>query len=122
MGNVQHVLPTSKAHVGAGGILEGGNRVQKLRPLTPVSQAGEDVVQCAGDDSLFVHVHTHETGAVASHDAHRAGVAELLREDDVTGVREKLHVSRHGLAGAGGEQNLVGRNVHPPLSVPASGR
>ena len=117
LGNVEHVLSSSQAHVGAGGVLESGDGVQKLRPLTPVSQAGEDVVQCAGDDSLFVHVHAHETGAVASHDAHRAGVAELLREYDVTGVREKLHVSRYGLAGAGGEQNLVGRHVHTPLAL-----
>ena len=66
---------------------------------------------------VAVHRHLHHVGLVGAEGGHRARVGRRLGDDHVAGVDQRLADEVDHLLAAGGDEHLVGVDVHASASI-----
>ncbi|MPM10614.1 hypothetical protein SDC9_56946 [bioreactor metagenome] len=102
-----HFLSPFEGEGAAGGILEGGDDVDHLRPVLP-----DLGLQILGDHAVLVHGDADAPGLEHLEDLHAVDEGGRLHQNDVAGVDEELAEEVHTLQAAAGDDNSAGVGLH----------
>ena len=108
----QHLLAPLQRHGPAQRVLEGWYGVQVFDPPSLALEPLDSGVQVFGDDAVLVALDAHDVRLVAAQRAQGAEVQELFGQHRVARVGESLYHHGDGFAGAAGQYQPFGFDLH----------
>ena len=119
LGYFDHALSAVGAEGDAHGVLIDADGVDELGLYALGGEVLDGLFERVGIHAVFVGGQVDDVGAFAEQHTERAGVAELFDENGVAFVNEGVKHHADRASGAGGEEDVVHRDVH--ASVVAEG-